>query len=255
MLYDSERSPREMLNDLRETLHLWTARIDDDMDPDWAAVHEQTLSVRERERYHRYHRDQDRQLFLVAHVMVRQVLSSYVDRQPDWWEFKTNRHGRPEISNRDSPPGLRFNLSHTRGYVAIVVHDDIDAGVDVERTDRIRNPRGLAERVFAEPEHAELMALEPDALDERFYELWTMKEAFIKAKGMGLAIPLDRFWFEADPDGGFTLKSEEPVERHPDFWYFTLRKPTPVHVVATACRSGSSARPVALRDLTVDLRE
>jgi len=255
MLYDSERSPGEMLDDLRETLHLWTARIEDDPDSDWEAIHEQTLSVRERERYHRYYRDQDRQLFLVAHVMVRKVLSTYVDRQPEWWEFETNSYGRPEIANLDAPKDLRFNLSRTPGYVAMIGHDGIDSGVDVERTDRVRNLRSLADRVFAEPELDELAAIEPPALEQRFYKLWTMKEAFIKAKGKGLAIPLDAFWFESDSGGGFTLRSEESVEQHPESWHFTLRRPTPVHVLATACRSGCNARPVVLRDLTDRLRK
>jgi len=186
--------------------------------------------------------------------MVRRVLSSYLDRPPEWWEFETNRHGRPEISNAGVPPGLRFNLSHTRGFVAIIVHDEIDAGVDVERTDRVRNLRGLAKRVFAEPERDELLALDPLALEERFYQLWTMKEAFIKAKGKGLAIPLDAFWFEGDAESEFTLRCREDVDEDPGSWSFTLHKPTPAHVLATACRSGSNARPVALRDLTDNLR-
>ena len=183
-------------------------------------------------------------MFMVAHVMVRQVLSKYVDRPPNWWEFDTNRYGRPEISNGDAPQTLRFNLSHTAGCIALLVHDRCDAGVDVERTDRVRNPRGVANRVFAEPERTELLALDEQPLKERFYQLWTLKEAFIKAKGMGLAIRLDSFWFESQTDGGLKLHCNDDVEEDPDAWTFTLRQQSPVHVLATARRSAVDARPV-----------
>jgi len=234
-----------MLDQLHAQLHLWIARFPAAGDPSTVDAEilvsprdEHLLSDAERRRHRRYIRAADRDAFLVAHVFLRRTLSCYIDVAPDAWTFESNRYGRPEISNRWSPPGLRFNLSHTDGMVVVLVHDDVDGGVDVERTDSVENLVPVADTVFAESERLALLRLPADEQRARFYRLWTLKEAFIKAKGMGLSLPLKDFWFSVDDPMAPRLRCLDSIDRYPEAWDFTVCDPSPHHALAVACRSG-----------------
>lgn len=212
------------------------------------------LSDVERQRHRRYIRAADRDVFLTAHALVRRTLSRYFAIAPADWTFATNPYGRPEITNPEAPRGLRFNLSHTRGMVAVLVHDEVDAGVDVEHIVTIDNLHTMANTVFADNERTELLALPAHAQLALFYRLWTLKEAFIKAKGMGLALPLKGFWFSAHDPMALRVGCREAIDAEPDAWTFTVSQPSPNHVLATACRSGQDrpARQVTIFDTATD---
>jgi len=242
-----------MLDQLRERLHLWIVSVNGPLDTAWATHNEPILSDEERDRHRRYRRARDRDLFLVSHVAARQVLSCYFPIEAGEWSFETNQYGRPEIVSPGAPRGLRFNLSHTDGMIALLIHDGLDSGVDVERIGRIDDLRGVSKTVFAGPERTEFLSLPNEQQEERFYRLWTMKEAFIKAKGMGLALPLNDFWFESENEGKFRFSCVEDVEQDPAAWHFTLHRPSPHHIIATACRSGSDrpAREVEVFEIAV----
>ncbi|WP_428268384.1 4'-phosphopantetheinyl transferase family protein [Haliangium sp.] len=156
------------------------------------------LSEDEQARMNRFRFERDRHLYLVAHALVRRVLSRYVDVAPDRWRFVTNQYGRPDIAPGLSPTPLRFNLSHTRGLVAVAVTLGRDLGVDVEHMFPRSFSLDVAEHFFAPREVAALMALPEHARRDRFFAYWTLKESYIKARGMGLALPLDGFAFHLD---------------------------------------------------------
>lgn len=243
----------ELLDQLHDQLHVWTMRLEP---PDEAVEHlvspddEALLSDVERRRHRRYLRASDRATFLASHVLVRRTLSRYVDVPPEEWTFACNRYGRPEIAHPAAPQGLRFNLAHTEGLVALLVHDDVDSGVDVERVGTVDDLYGVAEMVFADPERDALRSLPVEEQEARFYRLWTLKEAFIKARGMGLALPLRDFWFAAHDPMDLQLGCLGSIERHPEAWSFTVWHPSPDHALATACRSGRGrpAREVTFFD-------
>ena len=240
--------PEELLGQLQRRLHVWITEPRSDPGMAWTAATEGLLTDEERARHRRFMREADRDLFLSARVLVRRTLSRYCDIAPAEWTFRRNQFGRPEISNRDAPSGLRFNLSHTEGMVALMVHDVADGGVDVERLGRVTDLPSVARLAFAGIEQQQLEAL-PDAQHQgRFYRLWTLKEAFIKATGQGLSMPLKDFWFSWSDDGSFTLDCRESIEREPRAWTFTVRQPSAHHVLATAYRSGVG-RPVPEVDL------
>ncbi len=214
------------------------------------------LSGAEISRYERFFFDRDRHLHLVAWALVRTMLSSYTDIRPDAWEFRTNRYGRPEISGPASTP-LRFNLSHTRGLIACIVVPELDVGVDVEDRRRETSGPAIAERFFSTREAEALERLPGDEQAATFFEYWTLKEAYIKAVGVGISLGLARFSFELDdrdlgvddPERRPATISFDGLDDDPAAWQFAQFEPTPHHAMAVAIRRGDA------EDLEIRLRE
>jgi 4'-phosphopantetheinyl transferase len=142
------------------------------------------LSEEERAIAARFVFERDRTLYLAAHAFLHATLTAYLGRNP---LFARDANGRPELSDRT----LRFNLSHTEGMVAVAVTREADVGVDVERIRPVDDL--LAKAVFTAEE---LHAWPGDA--RSFFERWTLKEAYVKARGRGLSIDLQSFGFAGD---------------------------------------------------------
>jgi len=151
----------------------------------------------------RFHFDRDRHAFVLAHAFLRRILSRYEPVAPESWRFQRGPWGKPEIAGQ-TPRRLCFNLSHTRGCIVCAVTRGRDVGIDVERMDAIADELSLAARCFSPPDVVMLEALRGAVRTRRFYELWTLREAYVKARGQGLSMPLDRiaFTFEMDGDRG-----------------------------------------------------
>lgn len=159
------------------------------------------LSDDERVRHARFRFESDRDIYLVAHALVRRMLARIAGAAPESFGFVAGEHGRPEISAPELARTLRFNLSHTRGLVACAVTRAADIGVDVEYVERKVEVMSVANHVFSPVEVDGLLALSGEAQRERFFELWTLKEAYIKAIGKGLSAPLRAITFDpAGPD-------------------------------------------------------
>ena len=229
-----------------DAIHVWCAGPGPDaMNPDVRARCEAILSDEERARCRRFVFDVHRRQFLVAHALVRTTLSRYTGTPPARWTFETNEYGRPEIAGPAGGPPLRFNLSHTDGLVACAVTLARDVGVDVEYLDR-RRPADLeiAQRYFAP---AEVDALEGLPAAERlaaFFDFWTLKEAYIKARGMGLALPLRHFAFRLASASNPAIAFDPAIVDDPAGWHFELARPTPTHRLALAVRrpAGTTVR-------------
>jgi 4'-phosphopantetheinyl transferase len=124
------------------------------------------------------------------------VLSQYFTEVPEKsWIFEQNQYGKPAISDQNGRYRVKFNLAHTDGLVTLAITPEQDIGVDVEHTDRSISVSDIADRYFSEQERSELSHLPDNRKSERFFELWTLKESYIKALGMGLSLPLDRISF------------------------------------------------------------
>jgi 4'-phosphopantetheinyl transferase len=226
---------------LDEELHVWTAAVPETLAPETRALYESWLSAEEAERCRRYVRASDRRLFLVAHALLRHSLSRYAEVEPAAWRFDVAEHGRPELAPSFAELGVRFNLSHTPGLAAVVISDRIDAGVDVECRDRRTDLASVARTVFADSELRDLEQLEPAAYRARFFELWTLKEAYIKARGLGLALPLRDIAFSIGPHGAVDVAFEESIGDDAAQWQFLRWPPSDVHQGAVALRSGVGA--------------
>ena len=227
------------LRDLRDEVHVWTSELCKDLSPEDIERFESWLSSEETVRYRRYLRKQDRNLFLVAHALLRHTLSRYANEAPAVWRFETGEHGRPEIAGPFAELGLRFNISHSPGLVAVLISDGVDAGVDVELLGRVADPAAVARSVFSDAEVRALEGLEPDDFQARFYELWTLGEAYIKARGLGLKIPLREFTFSVGRDCGVRIEFEEAIQDDATQWQFRLWQPGERHQGAVALRRGA----------------
>lgn len=155
------------------------------------------LSEDELRRNDRYRHERDKSLHLTARLMVRAILSRYRPAvSPRDWRFESDIHGKPEIIYNDNPlPPLYFNVTHTDGLVAVAVSESGQIGVDSERVDRPLDHLNLARRFFATVEADALQNSLETLRPELFYRIWTLKEAYVKAIGKGLAHGLDSFWF------------------------------------------------------------
>lgn len=171
-------------------------------------TYHELLSDKERARHDRYRHDRDRNLHLTARLMTRTILSRCEPGvAPREWTFRPGPHGKPEIAGPEMQSGRwHFNVTHTEGVVVLAVAEGSPVGVDVERIDRPSNFEGLARRFFAPEEAAVIAAADESQRAALFYRIWTLKEAYVKAIGKGLAHPLDAFWF--DPPDRF-----EPAPR------------------------------------------
>jgi len=211
------------------------------------------LSSDELARYRRFLVQPAAQSFLAARVLVRSILSAYCGVPPVDWRFENNPWGKPRISSPACPTGLRFNLSHKPGFVVCLVGLDRELGVDVEdiTTGRVDLP-GLADRFFAPSESAQVRALDGDARIRRFYQLWTLKEAYLKARGFGITLGLDKFSFSFDASS--QIRFDPGVLDSPDAWDFHHFYPDPHHIIAAAVSAGSPPAAIDLCDASAALR-
>ncbi len=202
-----------------DEVHVWHLHADRATEP---ADLRTLLSAQELERMNRYRHERDRTLFLWARGLVRTVLASYLDCACDELRFAANDFGKPILQVRGPQP-LHFNLTHSRGAVALAVSGGREVGIDVEERHRSVEYLALAERFFAEPEARHLRGLPPNELPGAFFAIWTLKEAFVKGIGRGLTFPLEAFCFDLD---GCRLRAFRPladfVERDWNFHQFDL---------------------------------
>lgn len=159
------------------------------------------LDETERERAGRFVFETGRVEYIAAHALVRRALAEELGADPRDFRFVEGEYGKPAAWLGAGPASVSFNLSHTRGMVAVgIAPSGMELGVDVENGSR-KVDLSIADHYFAPPEIDWLMAQAEAERGGAFMTLWTLKEAFIKATGKGLSQELDRFWF-ADPAAG-----------------------------------------------------
>lgn len=215
-------------------VHVWWVREDEVAAP-LLRAYEALLSAEERARHARFLVEPPRREYLVARALARTCLSRYAPASPRDWCFELGRWGRPEIASPAVGPPLRFNLTHTRGLVACAVALDRDVGIDVEDLTRARGTVAVANRFFAPAEVAALHRLPEDQQPARFFDYWTLKESYIKARGMGLALPLGAFAFDLEAPSP-TIRFDARIQDDPASWQFVQLRPTARHLVAVAVR-------------------
>ncbi len=191
------------------------------------------LSREELVRCSRFLTEPLRRDFAIAHAQVRAALSVYVDVPLRDWEFGRTEMGRPFVT---SPRGhlLEFSSSHTTGLVSCAVALARDVGVDAEWLGRSPGDmEAIAGRRFAPAEAANVASQAAPERHRRILDFWTLKEAYAKARGLGLSLPFDRFAFQLD-GGEVTVAFSPEIEDDADRWCFSRFAPTPVHLIAVA---------------------
>lgn len=210
-----------------DAIHIWVVK---QADVDASALERLALDwlqLSDQKRYERLYFDHHRRQLLLGKWLTRSCLSEYVDRDPAAWEIQTTAYGKPELVSKQSDRPLCFNLSHSGDCMVLAVSRHPQLGVDLENASRNRRVGKIADRFFAPTEVAALLALPEAQQLERFYDLWTLKEAYIKARGLGLAIALDSFAFSFKEDKISLAEHEIPAaERLPwQIWQLLTDSP------------------------------
>jgi len=199
------------------------------------------LPADERLRHDQLHRSEDRRRYLIGRLLTRGLLSRYLRQDPRSLRFVHAEHGRPELARQRKSPSLNFNLSHALGMVACCVTSGHSVGVDVEDLNRQVAALPIATRFFAPIEAEDLRTRADDARQRRFFEYWTLKEAYVKARGQGLLIPLNQFWFllnESSPRVAFDARLHDDPTR----WQFEYVEPTQRYLIGIAIRTLGHSR-------------
>jgi len=218
-------------------VHVWY-RATEALDDTAIAAAASSLSDDEREQYGRFHFARDARDYAAAHALLRHTLSRSSERSPAEWRFEKTPAGKPLLRDAGAAP-VAFSLSHTNGMVACAVTSAAAVGVDVERVDRCVDTATVTARFFAPQEAAELTRLHGDARRARFFDLWTLKEALVKALGTGIASSFTSIAFTVHA-GRVTLIAPQ---LEPDGWQFSLFAPSPVHRLAVAVQLPPSVEP------------
>lgn len=223
-------------------VHVWLTEAERQSDASWWAGALALMTADERARHDRFVFERSRRQFAAARALVRRVLAGYVGAPPEALRFVVSAHGRPALTPEVG--GLIFNLSHTEGLAALAVARGAELGVDVEDCQRRSRPEDIADHFFAAAEVAGMRALPAAARPARFFDLWTLKEAYIKARGLGLALPLGGFAFDlAGGREAIAVRFEATIGDVEAGWRFALADPTPRHRLALAFRGPGGAAP------------
>jgi len=202
------------------------------------------LSEEERHRESRLRCADARKQYRVTRAILRTVLSRYAKVAPADWFFVPNQFGRPQIANPDHESrGVCFNISHTRGLIALGITNRRELGIDVENT-VVRPPCiEVAERFFARLEVDELASLPQSRRPERFFEYWTFKESYIKARGQGLSIPLQRFSFQYPHERAVQISIQPDLGDDASRWCFWQFQPAPQYLLAVCAERRNGGSP------------
>lgn len=176
---------------LKDEIHVWVASLNQ---PNRSlALLDKTLSIDERQRAERFFFERDRRRFIAGRGILRVILGRYLDLPPRQIQFQYSANGKPYLSVKFHPCLIEFNLSHSSelALYALTCHRQI--GIDIEALQPMPQAEEIAGQFFSENECTSILRLPKALRTKRFFELWTCKEAYIKALGEGLSHPLNQF--------------------------------------------------------------
>jgi 4'-phosphopantetheinyl transferase len=200
-------------------VHVW--RVPLDQHSERTTLSFEVLSTDEREKAARFRFDKGKNQFVQARAAQRFILSEYLNVRPQDLEFSCGPQGKPALANGHANSSLRFNLSRRDGLALIAVTRGREIGVDVELVRAGLPVFEIAESNFSSPELATLRNLPESMQAAGFYNCWTRKEAYVKARGEGLSFPLKQFDVSLTPGAppkllsvrGDTVSVRDEVDR------------------------------------------
>lgn len=217
-------------------VHLW--RLDLQARARGAEKWKSILSADEKGRAARYLRDIDRQYFIAARATLRQILGCYLNTDPAALTFAYSEKEKPFLGGAEAACGIDFNISHSGSIALLAFSQQREIGVDVEQIRRDFDTATIAARFFSAAEQKQLAALPEEQRSEAFFLCWTRKEAYIKATGKGLSLPLHEFDVSLSPKEQNALLACRPDPRERTKW--VMRDiAVPEGYAAAICVSGS----------------
>ena len=226
------RDPPETLVLGGDEVQVWRAALD--QTPSEIQRFLRTLAADEPARAKRFYFDRDRNHFIVARGVLRAILGGYLNQAPECISFGYSSHGKPALAGEPDRNTIRFNVSHSQGIALFAVTRGREVGVDLERIRSDVEVAEIAERFFSQRELATLRALPTGAQREAFFRCWTRKEAYIKARGEGLSLPLDQFDVSLAPGEPAALLGTRPDPAEASRWSLQELNPGPGFAAALA---------------------
>jgi 4'-phosphopantetheinyl transferase len=228
--FESAHTISPLTKPISPRVTIWSVSLEDCQDASLLREYEGLLSQGEREQWMRFAFEKDRHCYLVSRALLRTVLARCLSTHPVALRFAKTSKGKPFL---DHPNGgqLEFNLSHCAGMIVLAVGDQRSIGIDVECNDCVA-PISIADHYFTEQEVRALMVCEQDHRNKQFFDLWTLKESYLKATGEGLSIPLNSFGFALDHPGNVELYGSTGWSDDANRWWLAQWKQSSIHVAA-----------------------
>jgi 4'-phosphopantetheinyl transferase len=221
----------------RNEVHVWQAALD--QNESQIANYHRTLAADERARAERFHFSADRRRFVVARGALRAILGLYLKRAPECLSFRYSSYGKPELALEEGADQIYFNLSHSNGMALYAVSCGRQVGVDLECLRSNLEVEQIAERFFSRREVSALHALPAAVRRYAFFLCWTRKEAYIKARGEGLSLPLSQFDVSLTPGDPAALLCTRPDSDEALHWSLQDLTPEPSGYAAALAVEGS----------------
>lgn len=214
-------------------IHIWLTYCEAITEERLMVSYRELLNPTEKEEELRFHFARDRHRYLVTRALVRTVLSRYASVDPKDWVFSRDVYGRPHIANTEATDScLSFSVSHTKGLIVLGVAKGRSLGVDVENFAARDISIDVANHYFAPEEVAALHEVSDRQGMCRFFEYWTLKESYVKARGMGFVLPVDRFSFHFVDDHAIDFVINPELGDDSSRWQFWQFRPTSEHLLA-----------------------
>jgi 4'-phosphopantetheinyl transferase len=224
--------PTPQLKLLPAEVHVWRAGLD--LDAAQLERLRMVISPDEQARAARFYFEKDRQRFISSHGILREILSRYLKREAAQLEFSHNRFGKPSLAPEVSGDGIFFNLSHSSDLALYAVSRFPEIGVDLEYVKRDFPCEEIARHYFSPQEIRTLQSLPEAVKYEAFFNCWTRKEAFVKARGKGLSLPLDQFTVSLSPGEPVVLLRAESDYEETSNWTLSEIIPAEGYIAALA---------------------
>lgn len=223
-----------------DEVHVWCAFLDQPRSHVQALVH--ILSIEEQSRAERFHFERDRRRYIASQGHLRMLLGQYLRIAPEHIKFHRGTRGKPALKETGSTEAnLKFNLAHSHELALYGITRNREIGIDIEHIRPIPDAAQIVERFFSAQEQRTFFSLPPEQHLEAFFNCWTRKEAFIKAKGEGLYHPLDQFSVSLAPGEPARLLQIENDPQETARWSLQALNPAPGYV-ATLAVEGHSCR-------------
>ena len=227
-------SPPKTLALSNNAVHVWQASLH--VPTSCLRAFEDTLAADERARAERFYFQKHREHFIAGRGLLRDILSRYLDREPDQLRFCYNAYGKPSLIEETSAEGLCFNLSHSHEMALYALTRGREIGVDIEYFRPDVETEKLAKRFFSPREAAVLRTLPEHLRKEGFFNCWTRKEAYIKAEGQGMSIPLSTFDVSLTPGEPAALLRTQNHPQETSHWSLQALNPEPGYAAALAVK-------------------
>ncbi len=221
-------------------VQIWYANVEDFKSSRHFDSSVNLLSANEFKHYSNMQSENEKNQYLLARFLLKNKLSMYFsDIAPDKWKFNRNEYGKPTIANSETPTWLNFNLAHTRDMVVCAFSGNPEVGVDIENRNQDIAYRDIAKSIFSSAEFHILANLKFAEGQNQFFKFWTLKEAYIKAKGLGLQISLDQFSFQIENNNDVQVIFKPEMKEFSENWKFKLLNPTNDCQIAVALQTSS----------------